>query len=732
MKGDDDVPLTGGSRLGPYEIVAPLGAGGMGEVYRARDPKLNRDVAIKVLLPTVANDPDRLARFSREAQVLASLNHPNIAAIYGIEESNGVTALVMELVEGEDLSQRIGRGAIPIDEALPIARQIAEALEAAHDHGIIHRDLKPANIKVRPDGTVKVLDFGLAKAVDPTAGSSTTAMNSPTLSIHATQAGIILGTAAYMSPEQARGKAVDKRTDLWALGCVLFEMLTGTRAFPGDDATDTIVAVVSKEPDWQALPPSVPSGLRKLLRRCLEKDPKRRLDSAAVIRIEIDDVAQAPSADAPVSPRPLSRFLPWGVAATLAAGLLASVMYPRRVPEERGVVRFNVESEFGSTRRQGAFAVSPDGRSMAFTSAGADGVGRIVTRRLDDVETQVVTGTETAVSVFWSPDSRSIGFVKRGAIFRTDLDGRPPLRLCDLPGGPQTGSVGAWGTKGVIVFSSSIGLMRVADTGGTPTPVSALNAANSEVVHTAPFFLPNGIHVLFLALAPSSTSGVIWATSIDEPARTRVAESSGGAAYADGWLLTTTGSPRRLLAQPFDPQRLTTSGSPQPVRDRLGFASTGGAPGFSLSANGVLVVDRPPPAIHQLAWMDRRGQVLSTIGPAAAIRDFALAPDERRVAAPVHDIETGKADLWLYDSGREGGTRLTVQSVVIRPMWARDGRRIFFKVIPMELRSLIPGATESQPFDNPGGFAHFEDLTRDGRYFLLKAALNLDPTCRRA
>ena len=260
--------LTAGAKLGPYEIVAPLGAGGMGEVYRARDTKLNRDVAIKVLLPAVANDPDRLARFSREAQVLASLNHPHIAHIHGIEESNGVTALVMELVEGEDLSQRIARGPVPLDEALPIARQIAEALEAAHEQGIVHRDLKPANIKLRPDGTVKVLDFGLAKAIDPAGTSSTNAMNSPTLSLHATEAGLILGTAAYMSPEQARGQAVDKRADLWAFGVVLLEMLTGTRLFAEATTSDTLAAVLRAEPDWTTLPPTTPASLRKLLLTC--------------------------------------------------------------------------------------------------------------------------------------------------------------------------------------------------------------------------------------------------------------------------------------------------------------------------------------------------------------------------------------------------------------------------------------------------------------------------------
>jgi serine/threonine protein kinase/Tol biopolymer transport system component len=713
--------LAAGSRLGPYEILSVLGAGGMGEVYRARDTKLNRDVAIKVLLPAVANDPDRLARFSREAQVLASLNHPNIAHIYGVEEADGVTALVMELVEGEDLSQRIARGAIPIDEALPIARQIAEALEAAHDHGIIHRDLKPANIKVRADGTVKVLDFGLAKAIDPNAASNVSAMNSPTLSIHATQAGIILGTAAYMSPEQARGRVVDRRTDIWAFGCVLFEMLTGKRAFQGDDATDTIVAVIGKDPDWTSLPAALSPNVQRVLRRSLEKDPKRRLDSSAVVRIELDDVAKP--ADPIANVKRTVAWLPWGVAAALALGLLASVIYPAPVAEDADVVRFMVEPPSGSMRRERTgFAVSPNGRMLAFLAHGSDGINRIMTRRLDDPETLPVNGTERARAPFWSPDSRSIGFLKDGAVFRVDLDGRAPVRICDVPGGIRTASSGTWGVSGIIVFAAGAGLFQVAESGGAPTALAQLDTGSGEIVHTAPFFLPDGKRLLFLALPSAQTRGVIWATSIDNPARTRVGDSSGGAVYQNGWLLTTTESPRNLVAQRFDPERLSVSGSAQPVRDRLGAGSTGGEAGFSSSSQGVLVVEHPNTAIHQLTWMNRAGQVLSTIGPAADIREFSLAPDGRRAAASVIDGVSSLADLWMYENGREAGTRLTFQSTSRRPMWAPDGRRIYFTSNPgFSMRSLVIGAATAQPFENPGGLIFFEDATRDGRHFVLKA-----------
>ena len=400
--------LVSGHRIGPYEILSTLGAGGMGEVYRARDAKLNRDVAIKVLLSAVANDPDRLARFSREAQVLASLNHPNIAHIHGIEESSGITALVMELVEGEDLSQRIARGAIPLDEALPIARQIAEALESAHEQGIIHRDLKPANIKVRADGVVKVLDFGLAKAMDPAGASSDHAMNSPTISLHATQAGMILGTAAYMAPEQARGRAVDKRADVWAFGAVWYEMLTGARAFAGEDITDTIVAVMSKEPDWGRLPAGTPSRVRGLIRRCLEKDVKRRLQAIGEARIHLDDLvsgARDPGADEALPTRATATpssargtRLAWAVAAVAVLGVavlaLPAARHLREAPPDAPPeTRVDLVTPAGGDPM--SFALSPDGRQIVFVASG-DGASRLWLRSLSTTTAQPLPGTEGA------------------------------------------------------------------------------------------------------------------------------------------------------------------------------------------------------------------------------------------------------------------------------------------------------------------------------------------------
>jgi Tol biopolymer transport system component len=708
----------------------------MGEVYRATDSHLKRSVAIKVLPASVAGDTDRLARFQREAEVLAALNHPNIAAIYGLEKTPDLTALVMELVEGEDLSVLIARGPIPLADALPLARQIADALEAAHEQGIIHRDLKPANVKIRADGTVKVLDFGLAKAMDPVGTSSGEAMNSPTMTARATQMGMILGTAAYMSPEQARGKAVDRRADIWAFGVVLYELLSGRRAFEGDDISITLASVLKEDVKWEALPADLPASVRRALRRCLEKDPKRRLSAIGDARLELDEAALSPREDrvGPLSSAPAAsrgqRALPWSLAAlAMIAALAFAVAHLRERPKAAEQVRFSVAPPVGATRRvDGPFAVSPDGRTMAFLAVVPGNVRRLFTRRIDEGEAKPVAGTDNARAVFWSPDSRSLGFITEGGLYRTELDGAAPRRLCDVQPGEGRSLSGTWG-RGVIVYASGVaGLWRVADTGGTPSPVTSLDTTKNEVSHRSPWFLPDGRHVLFLALGSGQITGVIWAVSIDDPARTRIAESTGGAAYADGWLLTTTSGARSLVAQPFDPARLTLAGAAQPVRDRLGNATNAGVPGFSVSASA-LAVERPPPIVHQLTWMDREGRVVGTVGPAKHISDFALAPDERRVAAGISDPESLRRELWLFGREREDGIRLTFGVDARRPMWDQDGRHVYFTTNPnFELWSLTVGSTEPKRFDNPGRFSHFEDVTRDGRYLVLKALAAATPS----
>jgi Tol biopolymer transport system component len=632
----------------------------------------------------------------------------------------------MELVEGDDLSQRIARGAISIEDALPIATQIAEALEAAHEQGIIHRDLKPANIKVRSDGTAKVLDFGLAKAMESAAGSSPRASMSPTVTTPAmTQAGMILGTAAYMSPEQAKGRPVDRRADVWAFGCVLFEMLTGQRAFTGEDVADVLSRVLQREPDFDALPPMVPARVGQVLRVCLRKDLKQRAHDMADVRLALEgafETAVAQTATSvPVVARGRTReYLAWGlatVATLLAVG--ASVLYLRAPRQADTIVRFTVPPPAGAVRpAEAGFAASPDSQRLVFVATGADGLSRIFVRHIDAAEAHPLAGTDRAGAPFWAPDGRSLGFVKDGGLYRVALDGSAPRLLCSVPGGF---SGGTWSPRGVIVFASRSGLLQVPDTGGTPTPVTTLNAGAKETSHTWPWFLPDGRRLLFLALAEEQTRGTIWVTAIDDPTRTRILESSGGAAYAAGWLLSTTATPRRLVAQPFDPEHLTLQGTPQPIRDQLFSANTRGFRGFAVSSSSVLVVDRPPPTVSQLVWMDRGGRAVATWSPPASLPEFALASDERRVVARVTLPDGATRALWLFDGIRPEGTRLTYDGRPTRPLWALDGRHVYFTDINFALRTLAIGTMAPTAFEQPGPFVHFEDVTRDGRYLVFKS-----------
>ena len=688
---------------------------------------------MKVLPSVFSSDPERLARFQREAELLASLDHPNIGPIYGIVQADHNWALVLALIEGPTLEDRIKQGVIPADEAIAYAKQIVDAMEYAHEHGVIHRDLKPANIKITPDGVVKVLDFGLAKALDQRAAKSLDPENSPTLTMGATQAGMIMGTAAYMSPEQAVGKAADRRADIFSFGVVLFEMLTGKRAFRGESVGDTLAAVVKDAPDWSALPAETPTHLRKLLERCLVKDRKERLQAIGEARIMLakpqrDELASATGATAPSQSR-LSKIAIAGATVLALAFAAVSFIHFRETPEPRPLVRFTASPPADAVRStRTGFGISPDGQLLAFVAEGSDRVTRLYVRHIDSPEAQPLGGTEGTTrlgGIFWAPDSRSFAFAKEGALYRSDLGGGPPKRLCDVPGNVFRG--GTWSPAGVIVFGAvARGLFRVPDTGGTPTPVSTLDASAKEAGHFGPWFLPDGQHLLFLALTTGQTRGTIWATSIDNPTRTRITESSGPAAYSNGWILTTTVVPQGLLAQPFDPERLKLSGAPQPVRDGLTGATTAGGRGVAVAANDTLVVDRPRPVISQLTWMDRTGRAVASSGARANIASFALAPDERRIVAEIRDNDAGKADLWLFDGEKEIGTRLTFgDTPTMRPLWALDGRHVYVRqgigTQSFPLRTLTIGAPVATAFENPGPFTSFEDVTRDGRYIVFKS-----------
>lgn len=682
--------MNPGTRLGPYEVVVLLGAGGMGEVYRARDPKLNRDVAIKVLLPSVAGDPDRLARFSREAQVLASLNHPNIAHIHGLEEAGGVTALVLELVEGEDLAQRIARGPMPVDDALPIARQIAEALEAAHEHGIIHRDLKPANVKVRADGAVKVLDFGLAKAIDPAAGSSATAMNSPTLSIHATEAGIILGTAAYMSPEQARGRVVDRRADIWAFGAVLFEMLTGRRAFEGETLSDTIASVLKSDPPWTALPPDAPAEIRRLLRRCLEKDPKRRLQAIGEARIQLEALLAGEPDDAaaivkaPVVRERLRTALPWTIAAVAVTGLLATlfVVAPRlrERPADVRPIRFSIARPQLVTWFNGGFgsdvAVSPDGTRVAFVAAGQDSRNRLWVRAFDSSDPQTLPGTENAASPFWSPDSRSVAFLADGRLKRIELTGTAtPQALGKLPG-VTTG--GTWNRDGVILVGSIGGVFRISDAGGDPVPVLPVDAAN-ETSARWPHFLPDGRHFIYVLFSSDKAREGVFVGALDSGETKRIMAGDSNVAYSPpGYLLFARGS--TLIAHAIDLDRLELTGEPLPVAENVARGLPIPYGSFSVSDNGVLAYRTAESQdVEQLVWLDRAGRQISTVGSPGEFRVPILSFDGSKIAVDRLDRERGTRDVWSIDVARGFATRLTSHAANdFAPLWSPDGTRVIF------------------------------------------------------
>jgi Tol biopolymer transport system component len=683
--------LTPGTRLGVYEIVAHIGEGGMGSVYRARDTKLNRDVALKVLPDAFASDADRLARFTREAHTLASLNHPNIAHIHGLEESSGVRALVMELVEGDDLSQRIARGAIPVDEALPIAKQIAEGLEAAHQQGIVHRDLKPANIKLRPDGAVKVLDFGLAKALAPEQDSASALHRSlsPTITSPAmlTGAGIVLGTAAYMAPEQAKGREADKRSDIWAFGCVLYEMLTGRRPFDGEDMTDVLGAVVRLEPSWEALTPDVPAPVRTLLRQCLVKDRRQRVgDIAAVLFVLEHQAKLAPTV--PVASR--SNRIAWLVAALSAIALIVTAVVALRMSRSGAPasdpVQFTIappeNTVFGGPAAGGTgtiaqLAVSPDGRNIVFV-AGAQFEFKIWLRPVASAEARPMQGTEGGAFPFWSHDSRFVAFFAGGKLKKVAIAGGPPVVLADA-----AGLGGSWSRDNMIVFGSGgSGVFRVPSAGGVPTAVTTL--ADGESAHRWPYFLPDGRHFFYTAVTgaccPPTKPGTIKIGSLDqdEPA-VALLQADSSASYSSNHVLFARD--QTLMAQAFDPDARQLAGDAVPVTERI---STEGSRyvSVSLSENGTLAY-APGDSLSplQLTWFDRAGKILGALGEGGVDANLSLSPDERQVAVALRSGSPENLDIWTIDVARNLRNRVTSDAKHEGwPIWSLDGTRILFGV----------------------------------------------------
>jgi Tol biopolymer transport system component len=688
------MPLSPGSRVAAYEIVGLIGSGGMGEVYRAHDSTLNRDVAVKVVPDLFANDPERLARFTREAQTLAALNHPNIAHIYGVESrpANGAwpAALVMELVDGQDLSAVIARGPMPIAEALPIARQIADALEAAHEQGIVHRDLKPGNIKIRADGTVKLLDFGLAKALTSDLGSATSAVSdSPTLTARATQAGLILGTAAYMAPEQARGKPVDRRADIWAFGLVLCEMLTGRRVIEGDEISDVLAAVLRQDIDFTRLPTATPTSVRRLLARCLERDPRKRLSAMGDARLELDEREAATAAPAamggpPVRSSLVSRVWPAAVAVVVTA-VAAALLMPKPSPAPNALLtRLAVLPPPGEVMFPDStgVAISPDGTMVAFVVGGvARSDSELWVRSLDSPTARRLENANGAQLPFWSPDSRRIGFFTPTKLETIAVAGGRPEVLADS----SNGRGGAWTTSNLILFAPDANgpIYRIPASGGTPEAVTKVDAARKEYGHRFPVLLPDEDHFLFAALPGKAGKFDIFVASLKDGSRTLVGSMESAPTYADpGWLLSVRQGV--LAAQKFDPKTRTLSGDPIPLGDEPtsildpALSYTAGR-AISVSSTGSLAYYSSPSVNTIGTWYDASGRPVGMLNlPPGHYETVTISPDGTR-AIFVRSTSPSESTLWLIDL-KQGGAR-PISSGHGRndaAVWSPDGKRVVF------------------------------------------------------
>ena len=659
----------------------------MGEVYRARDTRLKRDVALKVLPESLTTDPERLARFQREAEVLAALNHPHIAHIHGVEGSGPEHALILEFVDGPTLADRIAQGPVPLDEALPIARQIAEALEAAHECGIVHRDLKPANIKQRPDGTVKVLDFGLAKAVGRDSAVSGLS-DSPTVTALGTRAGVILGTAPYMSPEQAKGRPVDRRTDIWAFGVVLYELLTARAAFPGASVAETLSQILTQAPDWELLPSDTPPSIRTLLRRCLEKNPARRLDSAAAVRLELDDALASPAlattgGERRNRPRRLTRELFTGVAAGLIAALATWSLFRTDPPQPTPAVRFTIAfppTELPELTWRGRdIALSPDGRYLVYQSR-----SRLMLRALEQLDAVPVSGVTAGRTPFFSPDSRWIGFFEGGDLKKVAVTGEPVMTLARNLGSPQGGT---WGDNGSIVVSSedgTVGLMRVSAEGGEATALTRTTAAQHG--HRSPSMLPGGRGVLFTISANTAENQEVAVLDLRSGEQRTLLQGGFAAEYVDtGHLVYAavvdqgSGRPRSgsLWAVAFDLDRLALQGEPFRIGERMQFDILA-APNYAVSKTGTLAYLPARANTRSFVWVERNGQEVPIKGlTPRAYANIGLSPDGARLAFVIEDREF---DVWTWDFAREVLSRLTSgPSVDDLPRWTPNGQRLIFR-----------------------------------------------------
>jgi eukaryotic-like serine/threonine-protein kinase len=693
--------------IGAYEVLSVIGSGGMGRVYRARDPRLARDVAIKVLPPQSLPDRDSRVRFEHEARTLAALNHPNIATIYGVEDSDSGPALVLELVTGETLADRLAktlrRGVgLPISQALDVARQVADAMESAHERGIVHRDLKPANIAITPAGTVKVLDFGIASSLDAAS------MPSSAGALATTRERFVLGTPGYMSPEQAQGLPVDKRSDIWAFGCVLYEMLTGSRAFGGDTTSSTLAAVMSREPDWDALPSETPLAIRQLLRRCLTKEYKRRLADIADARLDLDDAttARADSTSTSRARWTRRRAVVWGtvvVAVSAAVVALALMRSPESTPR---AVRFDISVPQSRNALNTGLALSPDGAHLAFVAPNESGEDVLWLRRMDTLDATPLVGTENAYAPIWSPDSQAIAFFAGGQLKRVSASGGPVQVLCEAvaPAAPEP--VATWNPRDDILFAQTFGpLLRVSADGGTPTPATTIDATRQEFGHYNPVFLPDGEHFLYWAGALGNNAG-LFIGSLQYRERTPLAATSEAKAVSANGVVFFL-EKGVLNTRVLDVDRMQLTASSVTVAERVA--------AVSVAHDGTMAYREMSDARRRLTWFDRTGKRLGTVGSGANYEAPALSPDGRHIAA-------GRdGDIWLIDALRGSENRLTTNPAPENyPLWSPDGSHVIymrgsgFGVLVLQPSS---GVGQEEIVSAQGGIPY--GWSKDGRFITL-------------
>jgi len=674
--------MSAPSRIGPYTVEREIGRGGMGVVYLGRDPRLSREVAIKMLPELFSQDPERVQRFEREARLLASLSHPNIAGIHGLEEQEGRRYLVLEYVPGPTLAERIAQGPLPVDDVADVCRQIAAALDAAHESGVIHRDLKPGNVKITPTGEVKVLDFGLAKGAATAGGVSASDLSqSPTMAVTATGAGVILGTAAYMSPEQARGKVVDRRTDIWSFGCVLYECLTGRRAFEGETVSDMIALILQGEPDWKALPEATPPRVRALLERCLEKDAKKRLRDIGEARLMLEHPHEPISGIGDVAAsRATGRrpALAWALAALFAVTSLALAWRMMAgAPPAAPVTRLSLIAPDGLRQdREPAFAsLSPDGRTIAFSGFDSSGTPALWIQRLDETVAHALPGTERSVIPAWSPDGASIAFANDEKLMRLDLRGGAPQPLADARSGGRGIS---WGSRGMIVYAAGgEGPLYAVDANGGPSAqVTTLDS--TETAHRFPEFLPDGEHFLYAALPPRDSGYGIYVGSTDGRTREFLMSCDGVPRYAEpGWLVYTRDG--RVLAQRFDAGRRTLGKPIMKLVDQPANTDYLGASRVIVSREGPIAYQTGGRLNTELVVLDRQGRRLRTINaPPGRYTWVRVSPDETRLAA-VREASPIESDLWVIDLDGGGAQRLSsAGGRVDNPTWSPDGTRLAY------------------------------------------------------